>query len=279
MKIEKDKFAAIVSGCNFSQDSADEIVKLVGDCRTVVIKNNTPQSPESIISFYKKLGRVVRQNDKVSGTVATGELVKAGKGALFSGTPDGELEWHSAGMNRVGHDDIVGMYMNKMADTGGNTHFTDHQTAFEDLDEKTKELCRTLKSKIITYNAKVKLEKMHYRMIFSDEQTMFEFRDIDGKKSFEKQIPRKSLVTKHPINGKEGLYFPWIVIRGFAGLSQEEQHNLYYMLKEHTLSEKYVYTHKWDPYDIILSDQHHSTHRRDAYTGDRELWRAGIWIN
>ena len=91
------------------------------------------------------------------------------------------------------------------------------------------------------------LDKMHYKNVFSDEQTMMEFRDINGDTSFDKQTPRKDLVTKHPINGKEGLYYPWSVIRGFTGLDREQQHELYYKLKEHTLSEDYVYTHKWEP--------------------------------
>lgn len=277
MNIEKKKFVAVVSHCNFDED-ATKIVNLVGDCRTVIIQNERPLEAETIIKFYKKLGNVVQQNKKVTGTIATGELVKVRQNGLFSGKDDGELEWHSAGMNRVGHDDIVAMYMHQPAESGGNTFFTDHQTAFEDLDDETKDLCRSVKSKTVTYNAKMKLEKMHYKNVFSDEQTLMEFRDIDGKTSFEKQTPRKDLVTKHPINGKEGLYFPWSVIRGFAGLSHDEQHNLYYKLKNHTLSEKYVYEHVWNPYDIVLSDQHHSLHKRDAYTGDRELWRAGIWL-
>ena len=101
------------------------------------------------------------------------------------------------------------------------------------------------------------------------------------KTSFEKQTPRKELVTRHPINGKEGLYFPWSVIRGFSGINfdRKQQHDLYYKLKEHTLSDKYVYRHKWNAYDICLSEQHHSLHKRDAYTGDRELWRAGVWLH
>lgn len=258
------------------ENDANEILTLIGDYRTVIIKNKTALAPEDLIKFYKKLGRVVKQNEKVTGTVATGELVKVRQNGLFAGKDDGELEWHSAGMNRTGHDDIVAMYMHQPAESGGNTFFTDHQKAWEDLDEETKKVCRKVKSKIVTYNAKMKLEKMHYKNVFSDEQTMMEFRDIDGETSFEKQTPRKDLVTKHPINGKEGLYFPWSVIRGFTGLSHDEQHDLYYKLKEHTL--KYVSTHQWDAYDIVLSDQHHSLHRRDAYNGDRELWRAGIWI-
>lgn len=265
----------IIENIDYEND-ANKVLDLIGNHRTVVIKNKTSVSAEDLIKFYKKLGRVVKQNEKVTGTVATGELVKVRQNGLFAGKDDGELEWHSAGMNRTGHDDIVAMYMHQPAETGGNTHFTDHQQAWNDLDDDTKNICRSVKSKTVTYNAKMKLEKMHYKNVFSDEQTMMEFRDIDGQTSFEKQTPRKDLVTKHPINGKEGLYFPWSVIRGFTGLSHDEQHDLYYKLKEHTL--KYVSTHKWDPYDIVLSDQHHSLHRRDSYSGDRELWRAGIWL-
>lgn len=265
----------VIKDIDYKND-ANRVLELLGNHRTVVIKNKTALAPEDLIKFYKKLGRVVRQNKKVTGTVATGELVKVRQNGLFAGKDDGELEWHSAGMNRTGHDDIVAMYMHQPAESGGNTFFTDHQKAWEDLDEETKKVCRKVKSKTVTYNAKMKLEKMHYKNVFSDEQTMMEFRDIDGETSFEKQTPRKDLVTKHPINGKEGLYFPWSVIRGFTGLSHDEQHDLYYKLKEHTL--KYVSMHQWDAYDIVLSDQHHSLHKREAYVGDRELWRAGIWL-
>ena len=267
----------IVNDINYDTD-APKIRELIGHHRTVIIKNKVPVTPETLIEFYKKIGNVVKQNKKVTGTIATGELVKVRQNGLFSGKDDGELEWHSAGMNRTGHDDIVAMYMHQKADSGGDTYFTDHQSAWEDLDDETKDVCRKVKSKTVTYNAKMKLEKMHYKNVFSDEQTMMEFRDIDGKTSFEKQTPRKDLVTTHPINNKEGLYFPWSVIRGFTGLTHDQQHDLYYKLKEHTLSDKYVYTHKWDQYDIVLSDQHHSLHKRDAYDGDRELWRAGIWL-
>lgn len=268
---------AIIQEINYETD-AENVLNHLGDSRTVIIKNKNPVDPETLINFYKKIGDVVQQNKKVKGTVATGELVKVRQNGLFSGKDDGELDWHSAGMNRTGHDDIVAMYMHQTAESGGETYFTDHQSAFADLEEAVKEKLRKLNSKIVTYTAKMKLEKMYYKNIFSDEQTLMEFRDIDGQTSFDKQTPRKKLVTKHPINGKEGLYFPWTVIRGFTGLDKDEQHETYYMLKEHTLKNKYVYKHKWDPYDIILSDQHHSLHRRDAYNGDRELWRAGIWL-
>jgi len=278
MKIEKDKFAIIVSDCTYTSAEANKIRNLLADSPTIIIKSSRPLPPTLLEPFYSSIGAVVKQNNKVKGILGEGGLVKVRQNGLFAGKEDGELDWHSAGMNRKGHDDIVAMYMHQIAETGGDTYFTDHRTAFDDLDDDTKDLCRNVKSKLVTYNAKMKLEKMYYKNIFSDEQTMMEFRDIDGNTSFEKQTPRKDLVVKHPLSKKEGLYFPWTVIRGFTGLDHDAQHKLYYDLKNHTQSEKYVYRHKWDPYDIVLSDQHHSLHKRDHYTGDRELWRAGIWI-
>ena len=277
---EESNIAYIVKDCTYSQDDAEIIKELFNDSRVVIIKNKNPVEPETLVDFYKKIGNVAAQNKKVigSGVGGYGELVRVRKDGLFTGKEDGELEWHCAGMQRTETEDIVAMYMHQTSDDGGNTYFSDSQSAFEDLDEDMKNLCRDIQSKTFTYKLTNGLEKMHYKEIFSDLQTMLEFRNVDGTPAFETQVPRKPLVTKHPLNGKEGLYFPWVVIRGFTKLPQEKQKELYNFLKEHTLKEKYVYVHKWDLYDICISDQHHSLHKRDAYTGERELWRAGIWI-
>jgi len=279
MIIEDTKFGYTVKNCNYSEIDAKRIKQLIGDGRFVVIKNERPVDSNLLVDFYSSIGDVVKQNpDKVSACVegSDGYLVKAGKGKLFSGKEDGELEWHCAGMNRSQGDDIVAMYMAISTTEGGNTYFSDSQTAFRDLDDDTKKMCQGIDAKYLTYTLDENLASELYKNIFNDAQTMMEFRDIDGNASYETQVKRKPLVTTHPISGASGLYFPWSVIRGFTGLPPQEQKELYRKLKKHTMDEKYVYEHKWDPYDIVLSDQHHSLHRRDAYDGYRELWRAGI---
>ena len=73
---------------------------------------------------------------------------------------------------------------------------------------------------------------------------MMEFRDINGDTSFDKQtIARTCNKTSYQWQRRLVLSH----IRGFTGLDREQQHELYYKLKEHTLSEDYVYTHKWEP--------------------------------
>ena len=70
----------------------------------------------------------------------------------------------------------------------------------------------------------------------------------------------------------------WTVFRTMAGKSKSESKEIFLFLKDHLLQEKYVYRHNWSKYDICLSDQVHSLHKRDAFIGSRELWRSGIWI-
>ena len=78
----------IVNDINYDTD-APRIRELIGEHRTVIIKNKVPLAPETLIEFYKKIGDVVRQNKKVTGTVATGELVKVRQNGLFAGKDDG----------------------------------------------------------------------------------------------------------------------------------------------------------------------------------------------
>ena len=52
----------IIENIDYEND-ADKVLDLIGNYRTVVIKNKTAVSAENLIKFYKKLGRVVKQNE------------------------------------------------------------------------------------------------------------------------------------------------------------------------------------------------------------------------
>lgn len=279
MNYKKLKVGYQVENVNYSsQEDANQVRDLIGDGRLVVIKNNESVPAKDLVSFYKMIGNVVAQSEKVVGSGVDGyqELVRVRANGLFKGAEDGELEWHSAGMNRHGAEDVVAMYMNKPAESGGDTYFSDFQSAYEDYDNKNE--IESLHSKMRTYSDERSLKAKHYEKVFNDEETYRNFKDIDGIPAHTKEVKSKKLVTTHPINKKKGFYYPWVVIRGFEELDRRKSHEIYFHLKNHVMDEKYIYRHKWDNYDICLSDQHHSLHRRDAYDGDRELWRAGIWF-
>ena len=95
------------------------------------------------------------------------------------------------------------------------------------------------------------------------------------------------MMTAHPWHcpacgtTNKGLNFPYECIYGFEGegITKQEGKDLYFHLKEHVLQDKYIYKHEWEQYDIVLSDQHHSLHKRESYSGDREMWRTSIYYN
>jgi alpha-ketoglutarate-dependent taurine dioxygenase len=288
MQIDKfEKFGYCVTGVDYySKEDAQQLKQLVGESRLVCIRNENPVEPEALVTLYRNIGRVAVQNEKVrgSGVGGFGELVQVKSDGLFQGKEDGELVWHNAVLQKSDGEDIVGMYMHHIADEGGgDTYFSDAQTAYDDLDEDLKQKLDTLVSKTIYYpmsddgDLTNVVKNTHIQQIFPDFDTFKEWKDVDGNVVYSKQVKTKPLVTEHHINGKKGLDFPYIMLRGFLGMPKEESNQLYKFLCDHVMKDKYVYRHQWNQYDVCLSDQVHSLHKRDAYNGYRELWRAGIW--
>lgn len=245
-----------------------------------VIRNEEAVTPGELVSLYKQYGTVTKQSGKLNGAGVEDpwndqiyyELVKVNRDGLFKGDETGEMFWHNASNNRTGAEDIVAMYMHQNADKGGETLFSDAKKAYDDLEDSVKELCDKVQSKIL------KMSKQKYDYFsFGVEH----YRDMDGLAPHEKHVTRKPLVTIHPKNGNKGLNFPYECIYGFEGegITKQEGKDLYFHLKEHVLQDKYIYKHEWEQYDIVLSDQHHSLHKRESYSGDREMWRTSIYYN
>jgi len=286
LNIEKlHNFGICITNIDYnSKEQAQQVGNYVAKEKIVCIKNSEAVDPGVLVKFYKNIGRVAAQNEKVtgSGVGGYGELVQVKSDGLFQGKDDGELVWHNAIMQKSDAENVVGMYMHHLAESGGDTYFSNSQLAYEDLDQTLKEKLDITESKTIYYPLKDDIlsdlaQKSHIKEIFPDFDTFKEWKDIDGNLVYTKQVKSKPLVTEHPVTKSKGLYFPFLNLRGFVGMPKAESNELFDFLKNHILKEKYVYRHKWSKYDICLSDQIHSLHKRDAYTGFRELWRAGIW--
>ena len=87
------------------------------------------------------------------------------------------------------------------------------------------------------------------------------------------------LVYKSPLTGVEGLYFPYLQVRGFVDVPQAEATELIKWLGEYTIQEKYVYHHHWQDGDIVLGDQWHGIHKRWKFVNleTRVLHRAALY--
>ena len=284
MKVTNLKFGYEVKDVDYSsKKDAKEIVQLIGDGRFVIVKNPKFVEPETILELYNNIGIVGCQSDevKVAGLgKANGnkEFVRVRTDSMFAGDPkkDGELEWHNAGTNTHTADQIVAMYIVAPSEEGGLTGFTDAQTAFSDLPKDKQELLEMYTIEFPIWNP---LDESHpwTRGIFMDPKQKAAFLSADENKAVGRQIQFRPLVTEHPANGKSGFQFPWELVYRIVELSSiEKSKEFIAWLTEHLLQDKYVYWHDWDIYDIALSDQLHSLHKRTSYKGYRELFRSAI---
>ena len=283
MKVANLKFGYEVKDVDYSSEKdAKEIVQLIGDGRFVIVKNPKFVEPETVSELYNNIGVVGYQNDEVEAAgvgKANGnkEFVRVRTDAMFAGSPENghELAWHNAGANRHTADQIVPMYIVAPSEEGGLTGFTDGQTAFSDLPEDKQESLEmyTIEHPIWDQQNTFWVN----RVIFKNMKEQHAFLDADGKTPHERQIQFRPLVTEHPVNGKSGFQCVMNMIHRIVELgSVEKSKEFIAWLKEHLLQDKYVYWHDWDKYDIAISDQLHSLHKRTPYKGYRELFRTAI---
>jgi|TARA_R110000851_G_scaffold5963_6_gene24237 alpha-ketoglutarate-dependent taurine dioxygenase len=284
MKVTNLKFGYEVKDVDYSsKKDAKEIVQLIGDGRFVIVKNPKFVEPETISELYNNMGIVGYQNDEVESAgvgKANGnkEFVRVRTDAMFAGDPENghELTWHNAGANKHTSDQIVAMYIVAPSEEGGLTGFTDAQTAFSDLPEDKQEL---LEMYTIEHPIWDMMDESHpyYRMTFKNMKEQSAFLDADGGRSHERQMQFRPLVTEHPVNGKSGFQCVMTLIYKIVELnSVEKSKEFIAWLEEYLLQDKYVYWHDWDIYDIAISDQIHSLHKRTSYKGYRELFRTAI---
>ena len=119
-------FGYCVSDVNYeSKTDANAIKNLIGNGRIVCIKNIQPVAPDLLVTFYKNIGSVAAQSEKLKDCLVGGfpELIRVKKDGFFKGQEDGELFWHNAILNKSDAEDIVAMYMHSLAAVS-YTHLT-----------------------------------------------------------------------------------------------------------------------------------------------------------
>lgn len=291
MRVTRLKFGYEISEIDYnSVHHAQFIKEKIADGRFVVLKNKNFVHPDIVANLYKNIGTLAVQSENLKTALPENRaFCRVSADHMFHGDPDRdhELDWHNAIQNRTKGEDIVCMYMQKNNCVGGEKALTDAQTAYDDLSESEKDLWSARQSlyKIYDFTSEDKEQlkntanNSYFRHIYKNISEAFHFRDPDGKRAIDRQAQYLDVITEHPINKKKGFYFPVMVVKGFKGFEYYEGLQMRDKLINYLLQDKYVYWHKWDLYDIVLSDQIHSLHKRAPFKGERELWRSGIMLN
>jgi alpha-ketoglutarate-dependent taurine dioxygenase len=73
------------------------------------------------------------------------------------------------------------------------------------------------------------------------------------------------LVRLHPELGRRGLYLGGEWGSRIEGLDEDEAQDLYSELLQHMIQERFTYRHRWQPGDVLMSDNRCSLHRASEW--------------
>ena len=214
MQVRKVKVGYEVSNIDYtSMHHANFIKEKIGDGRFVIVKNSEWIHPDTVATLYRNIGTLGVQPEEVKSAVPENRaFCRVTRSNMFHGGEDGEIGWHNAIQNRVEGDHLVCMYMQVNDCAGGDTAFTDAQSAFQDLSEEDKAYWEARQAQ---YNVHVfdgeteeeltaQAEKSYFHQVYYDVREAFHFVDADGKYPSDRQAKYKDIVTVHPLNGKKG---------------------------------------------------------------------------
>ncbi len=144
---------------------------------------------------------------------------------------------------------------------GANTEYVDLRAVYDDLSQEMKD--------------KIEHLEVEHDLFRALQRNGVKFEDDEMRKSY----PRMS----HPLvrtsaNGRKTLYFGWHAV-GIVGWDEEEATKLIDELYAFATQPKYVYSHKWQPGDLVIWDNRctmHSATSFERYKYKRDMRRTTI---
>jgi len=136
---------------------------------------------------------------------------------------------------------------------GGETELADMRSAYDDLDEATKERIAGLAA--------------YHSLYASQAKAGFRFRTGEGYGFHTKGAPLRPLVKTHPVTGRKSLFIGRHAFR-IPGMVDEESQALLDDLLENACRPPRIYTHHWRPGDVLMWDNRCILHRARPYDYD-----------
>jgi alpha-ketoglutarate-dependent 2,4-dichlorophenoxyacetate dioxygenase len=173
----------------------------------------------------------------------------------------GNLLWHSDSSFKPVPAKYSILSGRVVATRGGDTEFADMRSAYDALDEATKAECEGL--------------ICEHSLIYSRET--LGFGDLTEDERATMRPVRQSLVRTHPGSGRKSLYLA-SHIGTIIGWPVPEARALIRDLTEHATQPRFVYAHKWRPFDLLMWDNRCTMHRVRRYDNSqpRDMRRTTV---
>ena len=252
MKISKiHPFGVEITDLDCSQPLSDNLVdelKSTALKEHLLVFRDQQIGPDKLIALTKQFGTIANNNHPVSSYPVSGypevcvisNIIRDGKPL---GMRDGGLYWHSDSSWKEYPGYGTFLHAQLLPAQGGDTLFADQQAAYDDLSSDIKQQLQGLRAEHV-YSLKYKelQSRNPYRPDLTDEQRAL-------------NPPRlQSVVQQHPVGGFKTLWVNEHFTSRIDGLPEKEGQELLQFLFEHTTNPRYVYRHKWKPFDIVFWD-------------------------
>jgi taurine dioxygenase len=272
--IEGTSFGAEVHGINLSRDTSDKTIKFLLDAlyehRAIVIKNQS-LSAEGYLAFGRKIGTPEAHPLEHLRLAGFPEIEAIGNTQERDRDPairNGAAFWHTDQCYEQNPASMIILYSIQVPHQGGETMIADMRTAYDDLDQGTKD----------------RIDQLVVHHLYSAGGYGETKAPPIKTKNQEERLPpaRHNLVLRHPVTERKSLY----AVSGFAtaieGMLDDEAVDLLQNLTAHALRPQYQYTHRHAVGDITIIDLFQTLHSAvpiDLTTGNEDarlLWRLGI---
>jgi alpha-ketoglutarate-dependent 2,4-dichlorophenoxyacetate dioxygenase len=148
-----------------------------------------------------------------------------------------------------------------VAEHGGNTEFADMRAAYDALDDATK--------------AEIADLVCEHSLIYSRETLGFD--DLSDVEKATMRPVRQALTRTHPLSGRKSIYLASHIGK-IIGWPVPEARAFIRDLTEHATQRRFVYAHKWRPFDLVMWDNRCTMHRvrRFDATWVRDMRRTTV---
>ena len=219
---------------SLSDDSHLEFTKLLG----VPEPNHVAQGRDGIINYFGTIGNV-----QADGTVQ-------GNNHQHTKFLTGNNMWHTDSSFRKVPSFVSIMMAYEVPEKGGETQFVSARSAYERLSDDMKEKIDSL-------------EVIH-DYVFSRSKVA----EVDPKHAASLPPIIQKLVRRNPNTGAKNFYIGSHA-KEIVGWNYENSRLLLDELLAETVADEYVYTHTWQPGDLVIWDNRCILHRGTGYDADK----------
>ena len=166
----------------------------------------------------------------------------------------GNLLWHSDSSYKAVPAKYSLLSGRIVTEEGGETQFADMRAAYDELDDKAKAL----------------IEGMVCNHSLLHSRGSLGFDDLTEEETRNFTPVRHSLSRTHPVSGRKSIYLS-AHIGQILGLPRPEAMCLIRDLTEAATQREFVYSHKWQQYDLVIWDNRQTMHRVTAFNDVDEI--------